>query len=62
MIDQRGVLTCDVCGRQIVSMKVSDKYCIWREGTILLDINKHVCRECKNDPLLREQEGLDEIR
>ena len=60
MVDNRGLIYCDVCGRQIinVSNRRIDKYCIDGNGAIRTDINTHICRICKTEPLVREQEGL----
>ena len=56
----REIYNCDCCGRQIVTRKVSDSVTIGpRDAAIRLGSNKHICGECKLDPLLREQEGLD---
>ena len=61
MIDERGVLTCDVCGRQIVSIEANDKHIVGpkSEAIHLSRHNTHACGICKMDPLLRSQEGLN---
>ena len=62
MKDNRGLVYCDVCGRQIINIKYeqNDKYSIGSHGAIQTDINTHICRECKIDPIVKEQEGLNE--
>ena len=63
MKDKRGVITCNVCGRQIVSRKCSEKDIVGSiTEAIRTNINVHICGECKQDPIVREQEGLEEIK
>ncbi len=60
MKDERGVINCNVCGRQIVSSKCSDKYKVGPQSeAVVTDIDVHICGECKLDPLVREQEGIE---
>ena len=60
MRDNRGLIYCDVCGRQIVNIKnkQNNKYAIDGNRAIQTDINKHICRTCSTDPMVREQEGI----
>ena len=51
MINDRSMLICDDCGRQIVTYRISDKTCIGTgdehtNKVMLVGVNKHACIEC----------------
>lgn len=59
MKDDRGVIYCDVCGRQIVERKCSEDTVVGSiTEAVQTDINVHICGECKEDPIVKEQEGI----
>ena len=51
MKNDRGMLICDDCGRQIVSYRINNKTCIgtgdpYTNKVMLVGINKHACIDC----------------
>jgi hypothetical protein len=59
MIDHRGVINCDCCGRQILkdpkASRRSDDSVVSVHDAHLIGINKHCCRECYPDYELQQQ-------
>lgn len=59
MIDERGILKCDCCGRQILKRAINDKACIGprSKGVHLVASNTHVCFACWPDYVEWEEMG-----